>query len=589
MTPDPLTGLVLHGRVLLEDRIHGDDTVAVYSGKDTTSGLPVTVTLLAPAATADPATAHAFLGRAQSLAGIDAPGLVRSLGDGRDGDHVYMVTGAARGESLAALLTAEEGNGRYGPRTALSIVADVLAVLAEAHDQGFVHGGPGPEDVLLDEDDRVLVTGVRMVGAEEADPRTDVRAVGVLLYTLLTGEFRVGADEAPRPSAVVSGLHPDLDMLVANATDPNPRYRPRDAGRYLTLVEQVLRSLPEPGRAPEESVSTRPIPVVEGAEAGPTDPRRPSPPWRRIPVLVGAGVLVLVLFLGFLFLGSEDELVLPDLVGLSVESAEDELESLEYGLRPSYEEDYSDDVEPGAVAVTDPAAGAVVERGSRVLLSISVGPRYVEIPDVVGESEADARDLLRAVGFTSVEIVQEHSSEHDPGTVLSSTPEVGEEGDREGEITLNVSEGTLVPSLVGMARADAVSALEGSRLRAGVVETPDDTAPEGEVIGQDPEPGTIAAEGREVVLTVSSGPDEGADPEESDVEGGDGDAGSEPGSGDGGPNAVCSGQPWKEHKVYDDGDVVHYEGRFYEARWWVRGDPPSASGEWGPWADQGPC
>ena len=518
---------------------------------------------------------------------------------------MYLITEPTPGETLREVLGGGDEGLRYSPHMALSIVADVLTTLRETHDVGLVHGRLTPDDVVMDDDGGVTVTGFGLVGVEELTPRADVHAVGVLLHGLMTGSLRVGEGGQLRPSSVVPGLPPDLDMLVANATEPNPRYRPRDAGQYLTLVEQVLRSLPDPAEAGD---ATQPIPVVEAeAATGPgsggphgtdRDAGAAPPLWRRVPVLVTAGVLILALFAAGWALAPEDAVELPDLTGFSPEAAEAELAALKLDLSFNYADTYSDDIEPGEVASTDPAAGTELAGGESILLSLSVGPQHTEVPDVVGGTENDARNILREAGFTVVEVVQEHSAEQVPGTVLSSAPEAGEDGDRDEAVILHVSEGVIVPSLIGMGQAEAAEALEGLGLSVSVAEAAHDTVPEGEVSGQDPEPGAILPEDGTVAITVSTGPEEVEEEPEEDAPGEDSEGAEDPevseDSGDGGgreesPGASCSGQAWNPRTVYDEGDRVHHGGRVYEARWWIQGLPPNASGEWGPWSDQGPC
>jgi serine/threonine-protein kinase len=128
-----------------------------------------------------------------------------------------------------------------------------------------------------------------------------------------------------------------------------------------------------------------------------------------------------------------------------------------------------------------------------------------------------------------------------------------------------------------------------------VSEAAHDTVPEGEVSGQDPEPGAILPEEGTVAITVSTGPEEAEEEPEEDVSGeGPEESSDSEGSGDGGgqeesPGVSCSGQAWNPLTIYDQGDRVHHGGRVYEARWWIQGQPPNTGGEWGPWSDQGPC
>ncbi|MCK9871911.1 PASTA domain-containing protein [Nocardiopsis dassonvillei] len=615
-TPDPLFGITLHERYILGKRLRSGASGTVHVAHDLGGDQTVTVTVLHPWLVGDHGAVHAFLDRAQTLEGLSHPGIARVLGHGRDGDHVYAVGEYLPGHTLAEALGEGGGGLRYPVQAALAIAAGTLTALDAAHGAGVVHGALDPNTVVVDGAGGVRVTGFPLLfdAEEDAGPetRTDVHAVGRLLYTLLTGVPADPEAHPLRPSAVIPGLPSDLDMLVANATDPNPRYRPRDAGQYLTVVEQVLRSLPG---APVNTadVDTRPIPVVTDAPPEHREERAaPVPLWRRVPVLVTAGVLVLVLFAAGWALVPDDRVALPDLVGASSEQAEERLAGLGMDLAVRFEDAYSDTVGAGAVADSTPAPGSDVARGAEVLLHVSTGPRHSEVPDVVGGTENEARETLRQAGFTGIEIVQEHSPDQPPGTVLSTEPAAGEEGDREEPVVLSVSEGVIVPTLVGMGQEEAATALAGLGLVVQVTEEHHDTAPVGEVSGQTPEPGTILPEEAAVSLTVSLGPEPEEEEEESEEEaspsdeddpradeegqdgrggqdgwGGRGDDDDGRGRGDGGGGS-CDAPQWNEGTVYDTGDRVQHEGREYEARWWIQGYPPS-SDQWGVWEDKGSC
>jgi serine/threonine-protein kinase len=151
-----------------------------------------------------------------------------------------------------------------------------------------------------------------------------------------------------------------------------------------------------------------------------------------------------------------------------------------------------------------------------------------------------------------------------------------------------------------------------------VVEEPHDDAATGEVFGQDPEPGSILPEDADVSITVSTGPEEPeaaeSEPEDDDEardEDGDRDRDRGPDEssdedrdpdrgrdddrdddqGEDDAAASCSSPGWHPNTQYDTGDRVQYQGREYEARWWVQGSHhrPGDGGDWGPWADLGPC
>lgn len=588
-SPDPLSGSTLHERYVLGRRVRSDASGTAYTAHDLTTERTVMVTVLHPRLQGDDDSVHAFLDRAQDLTTVSGPGLADTLGHGRDDDHVYSVAEFASGETLTDVLHRPDQYLRYSPVTALSVVADVLQGLDSVHRAGLPHGAISTDKIVLDDDGRVRLTGFPLffdTAPDEApDTRADVHDMGVVLYTLMTGSAPKDDTRPLRPSTVVPELPPDLDMLVANATEPDPRHRPRDAGQYLAMVDQVLRNLPS-DYGNREAEDTRPIPVVAPPEGD--DGRAGAVPfWKRTPVLVAAGVLVLALFAGgWASLGSNST-ELPDLLGSDPDDAEAELAALGLDLEVSLGEAYSDDIGPGEVAETTPEPGADVEEGDEVVLHVSEGPQYVDVPDVVGGSQEDARTALKEAGLEEIDVVQEDSGEHAPGTVLATEPEAGGEADRENAITVTVSEGIIVPDLVGMPQGEAGEALDGLNLGAEVVQSHHDTVAEGEVIGQTPESGSVLSEEDAVTITVSVGPEE--EPEEpeddgSDEEGGQDDSGQDDAAGE------CGGVPaWDPETTYGSGDRVHLRGSVYEAQGEIRAIPPIVAGQWDVWEEVGSC
>src|SRR5699024_7290184 len=237
---------------------------------------------------------------------------------------------------------------------------DVLSALDIAHQAGVVHGDIGTDKVFLDEDTARLSGFPFLFDAGEGegpDTRTDVYQAGALLYTLMTGVEAIDDGLPLRPSTVVFELPPDIDMLVANATAPNPRYRPRDAGQYLILVEQVLRSLP---REREEG-DTQPVPVATTASGTEADRnRKVSPPWRRVPVLVTAGVLVIALLAAGWAFGGRRPTELPEVLGSGAETAESARAPRGLPRVTSPGESSSGTVDLGCGADTSPRPGAIL-------------------------------------------------------------------------------------------------------------------------------------------------------------------------------------------------------------------------------------
>ncbi|MEW2609699.1 Stk1 family PASTA domain-containing Ser/Thr kinase [Streptomyces sp. NPDC047880] len=153
----------------------------------------------------------------------------------------------------------------------------------------------------------------------------------------------------------------------------------------------------------------------------------------------------------------------PALAGQKLDKAQDQLR--EGGLEPGMvTRRFSEDVPRGSVVSARPADGTKVRAGTAVELVVSKGAP-IDIPDVTGSDEADARTELTEAGL-KVKIATErvNSSEYDKGQVVRQTPASGTaaEGDT---VTLTLSKGPEmieVPDVVGDSVDDARQALEGA-------------------------------------------------------------------------------------------------------------------------------
>ncbi|MDQ3874697.1 MAG: PASTA domain-containing protein, partial [Actinomycetota bacterium] len=194
----------------------------------------------------------------------------------------------------------------------------------------------------------------------------------------------------------------------------------------------------------------------------------------------------------------------PTLVGLERTAAVEAVERT--GLAARVREVPSDE-EEGTVVAQQPGPGARAPRGSRVAINISGGPQRVEVPNLIGLSEAQAGSELADAGLEAR--VFRVPSNEPQGEVIAQNPEAGEQLDRGASVRINVSRGapptpatTTVPDLVGLTRSEATQMLTEARLVPNFVTVPSQEAA-GTVVAQNPPGGTSAPSGSRVRVNVA--------------------------------------------------------------------------------------
>jgi eukaryotic-like serine/threonine-protein kinase len=216
----------------------------------------------------------------------------------------------------------------------------------------------------------------------------------------------------------------------------------------------------------------------------------------------------------------------PNVVGLPLEDAEERLE--EAGLRAEVRRVFSE--EPVAVVVAQsPAAGERVEADAPVQINVSKGTGRVEVPDLVGLSEDEAKAELGDVGLQAN--VFEVPSDAPAGQVVAQNPPAGDEVGEGDTVRINVSNGEgggtqtdttqtdTTETTTGSGGADTVTvpAVVDQRLRSAqatlrdagfavLVDYVSSDRPRGVVVSQSPAGGASAREGATVTLRASRGP-----------------------------------------------------------------------------------
>jgi eukaryotic-like serine/threonine-protein kinase len=165
----------------------------------------------------------------------------------------------------------------------------------------------------------------------------------------------------------------------------------------------------------------------------------------------------------------------------------------------------SDQIPRGNVINTDPAAGQSVPAGSAVTLFVSSGKPLVSVPDVTGQSEADAKGTLHAAGFT-VSTTTETSSSVQPGNVISQSPAGGIQAASGSDVSLVIAKAqptATVPSVVGQQQGAASGALSAAGFKVQTqTRTVDNQSQNGIVLSESPAGGSTAEKGSTVTIVV---------------------------------------------------------------------------------------
>lgn len=306
----------------------------MWLGHDELLGRRVAVKTLHPALAADDALRARFRHEAVAAARLSHPNVVATYDTGDDHGTAFIVMELVEGESLRELL---DRRGALEPAEAASIAHQVALALDHAHRHGIVHRDIKPANVLVPRDGPVKVTDfgiakaaggadhtrtgmvvgtARYLSPEQvqglpADPRTDVYALGLVLYEMLAGRpaFQGDTEMAtalarlsgpPRPIAEVRpGIPAPLAALLDQTLQPDPAHRIPSAADFDRALTRAMAGVaprrPSP-RAPAGSGHSPPraAPRPVARPGAPSGKRRPSR-LRRV-----VGVLAFLVFLAAL-------------------------------------------------------------------------------------------------------------------------------------------------------------------------------------------------------------------------------------------------------------------------------------------------
>jgi eukaryotic-like serine/threonine-protein kinase len=559
-------GTIIDDRYRVISRVGSGGMADVYEAEDLQLGRRVAVKLLHERFAQDAEFVERFRREASSAASLSHANIVSVYDRGEWNGTYYIAMELLEGRSLDAIVREE---APLTPERAIELTEQVLRAARFAHKRGVVHRDLKPHNVIVDYEGRVKVTdfGIARAGASEitqtgsimgtarylspeqaqgdsVGPSSDLYAIGILLYELLTGTVPFEGDsvvaialrhlsEPPRPpSTLVSSISPNLDAIVLRALAKDPANRFADADEFLaalagererlraedgsqtaTFTPMVLPPLPVGGATPTQSLTPAHYGAGQYAPAeqgywdstatsiitpGGASQRRGTPawPWALLGALLAAAAIVAIVVLV-----APKHSTVPNVVGLTQLEAGAKLSG--YNIVPS---SHPSAAPAGTVYAQTPTAGTAISKGSTVAIEVSSGPAGKSVPDVTDETAILAEHQLTQLGFR-----YNHTTQTSPtvpkGQVISTNPSSGSTASRGSVVQLVVSSGAPLTNLVNVvdlqfSNAQDILLADGFKIKE--ILYPSDLTP-GQVVAESPS-SAEAPEGSTVKLTVATAP-----------------------------------------------------------------------------------
>ena len=589
---DPLIGRLIDQRYRVTRRLARGGMATVYVAQDERLERPVALKVMHPHLAESDDFVERFHREARAAARIVHPGVVSVFDQGVVSGQGFLVMELIDGTNLRALLNAQ---GAFTIPQALRYTTDILEALRAAHRMGVIHRDIKPENILVPTDGPAKVADFGLARAvsegstsatgnmlgtvayiapeivltTEANARSDLYSVGIMLYEMLTGAVPWAdesplqiashhvSEDVPSPSATLPWIPREIDDLVAALTARNPANRCADASDALDLVARAAASIPfdianrraevarEDSRSgsettalntevmPTQLTQAMPVPAataVTTATALPaatavttvhTSTSTETPSAGELPAKMSTRAILLAVIAFLLIVaasfggswwwteyGPGSFLTMPTTTGRDLADVQADLGAI--GLASSVEEEFSDDVQSGIVTHSDPDGGSSVHKSTNVQLYVSKGIDMKDVPNVVGKGQDEASRTLADAGLALGAVTDAYSEEVPPGQVISQSVAAGTSLAHDSTVDVVLSKGReprTVPTLTGKGASAAKSSIEALGLVASPTEAYSDTVPEGQVISQQTREGSTVYRGDSVSYTVSKGPE----------------------------------------------------------------------------------
>ncbi|MEK5184333.1 Stk1 family PASTA domain-containing Ser/Thr kinase [Solibacillus sp. FSL W7-1324] len=568
-----LVGKHIGGRYKILKLIGGGGMSNVYLAHDIILSRDVAIKILRYDLSNEEELHRRFQREALSATSLTNPNIVSIYDVGEDEDMHYIVMEYIKGKTLKQYIQ------EFSPLSAarsVHIMKQLTSAIAHAHENGIIHRDIKPQNILMDEEGNVKITDfgiatslgatsftqtnsvigtVHYLSPEQArgglaTMKSDIYALGIVFYELLTGELPFSGEsavsialkhlqaETPSVRELDASIPQSVENIVLKATakDQNHRYsNAEEMEEDLNTCLSIQRVNEPKFMPPVDDGATKLIPIIKDPKPVPIPVKEPStnlteqtvridsnPPVeeepkpskpkkkkkkKKWPLIVGLLVLLTIGAVVAAVLLTPNRVVVEDVTDMTVEEAIRILEEQGFVIGEQ-EERNNEEIESGNVIETNPQAGREREKGTTVDLIVSIGREMTKMEDFVGKQRDEVMDALEE--FNDYDFKEEYSTEHPAGEIIAQTPEAGEEIHvNETDVVLTVSRGqeqVTVRDLMAFNEANRSEYEKSSGFKVNVTGEEYSEKPAGEVISQTPKAGTKLEKGGTINVVISKGP-----------------------------------------------------------------------------------
>ncbi|MBD8035476.1 Stk1 family PASTA domain-containing Ser/Thr kinase [Solibacillus sp. A46] len=565
-----LVGKHISGRYKILQLIGGGGMSNVYLAHDIILGRDVAIKILRYDLANEEELHRRFQREALSATSLTNPNIVSIYDVGEDGDMHYIVMEYIKGKTLKQYIQ------EFSPLSAarsVHIMKQLTSAIAHAHENGIIHRDIKPQNILMDEEGNVKITDfgiatslgatsftqtnsvigtVHYLSPEQArggiaTMKSDIYALGIVLYELLTGELPFSGEsavsialkhlqtETPSVREFDASIPQSVENIVLKATSKDANHRYTSAEEMEEDLDTCLsiQRVNEPKFVPPvDDGATKLIPIIKDPKPAVASVQQPSTGLteqtvrmetdptvqqqeqkkqkkKKWPLIVGILVALAIIFTVIAFMMTPNKVVIEDVTNETLEDAIRILQEQGFVIGEQ-EERNSEEIEAGRVIETDPIAGREREKGSEIDLIVSIGKAPIAMTNFVGIQRDQAISLLEEGGFKDYKFEEVYSSDHVPGEIIEQTPEAGEEVlFNETDVVLKVSKGKEVVEVRNLLTFNEANRKEyelSSGFKVNVTGEEYSDKPVGEVISQTPKAGTTLEKGGTINVVVSKGP-----------------------------------------------------------------------------------